>query len=178
MPVDMSMAKAPPRRSSGSRTPATRAAPAKTIDDKRAEAVGGLFQLVQYGCILTKNYADAAAIGMHAEGIARETAKLAAEEEKVAKAVDYLLEVGPYAGLVAATMPLVLQLAANHKVVPANKVPGVVDPNVLTTQMEARLKQQAAEQMREAQQMQAEADEALAAANGSHVAAGATGDEA
>lgn len=160
MPIDMSLAAtAPPaKRGTSSRSSST---PRQTISEKRTEAVAGVFQLAQYGCILTRQYSDAAAIGMHGEPIAVEVSKLAAQEDKVAQVVDYLLEVGPYAGLIAATMPLVLQLLANHKVLPANKVQGVVPPDVLSMRMEATLAKQAADQLAAARQMRDEAEQEL-----------------
>jgi hypothetical protein len=161
MAIDMSLAsKAPPaRRNTG---PKSTGGTRQTMTEKRTEAVAGVFQLAQYGCILTHQYPDAAAIGMHGEGIAGEVAKLAAQEEKVAKVVDYLLEVGPYAGLIAAVMPFTLQILTNHGILPANKISGVVSPDVLQTRMEATLQKQAADQLAEAQQMQREASEQLA----------------
>lgn len=157
MPI--TMAQAPPK-SARAAQPATSSRQVKR--DERAEAVNGLFQLGQFGCIMTGQYADAAAIGLHGEKISGEIVKLANQNERIGKAVDYLNEVGPYAGLITAVMPLVLQLLANHKRIPAGKVPGVSDPEVLTAQMQASLARQAAEARREADREFQEAQRIIA----------------
>lgn len=100
------------------------------------------------------NYADAAAIGMHGPPISAEIVNLADQNERIAKAVDYLLEAGPYAGLVTAVLPLVLQLLANHNRIPADKVPGVLPPEALAAKMQAEVSERAMREYREAQDAQ------------------------
>jgi hypothetical protein len=158
MPITMTQA--PPPRSARAAQPVTSSRQAKR--DGRAEAVNGLFQLAQFGCVMTGQYADAAAVGIHGEKISGEVVKLANQNERIAKAVDYLNEVGPYAGLITAVMPFVLQILANHKRIPADKVPGVSDPEVLTIQMQAGLAKQAAEARREADREFQEAQRIIA----------------
>lgn len=121
-----------------------------TIDEQREEAVNGVFQLGQLGLVMFGQYADAGAIGMHGPPIAHEVAELAKNNSQVAKGVDLLLQVGPYAGLVAAIMPLVLQLMANHEVIPADKMSGanIVKPEVLESQIKTQMARQAMEAMR------------------------------
>jgi hypothetical protein len=126
--------------------------------NSRLDAVNGVFQMVQMGCVMGGQYADAGAIGMHGEAISTEVVAIADTNPRIARAVDYLMEVGPYAGLVGAVLPLVLQLAANHKVIPAEKVPGVMSPEILTMQMESELQKQAMAQMQEAARVKAEFD--------------------
>jgi hypothetical protein len=144
-----------------------------TIADEREDAVNGVFQLAGLGCIMFGQYSDAGAISLHCPPIAHEIAELAEKNEQVAKGVDVLLQVGPYAGLVAAIMPLVLQLMANHKVVDADKMPGanVVKPEVLEAQVKTSMAKQAMMAMqaqREAEEELAEMQKAMAAAqNGS-----------
>lgn len=130
-----------------------------SIGELRQEAVDGIFQIVGLGCIITGQYADAGAISMHGPPIAQEVASLAEKNEQIAKGVDALLQVGPYAGLVAAVMPLVLQLMVNHNVVPAEKLANanVVKPEVL----EAQVKTHMARQAMEAMQAQKAAEEEL-----------------
>jgi hypothetical protein len=130
--------------------------------NSRLDAVNGVFQMVQMGCVMGGQYADAGAIGMHGEAISTEVVAIADTNPRIARAVDYLMEVGPYAGLVGAVLPLVLQFAANHKVIPAEKVPGVMSPEVLTMQMETELKRQAMAQMQESAKVKAEFDEMVA----------------
>jgi hypothetical protein len=161
--IDMSGAsKAPPARGG---TPRTRA-PKASIGDQRQLAVLGLFQAGQAACIFTKQYADAAAIGANAENISGEVATLAAADDKVAKVVDSLLVVGPYSALVMAVLPLAMQLAVNHKILPAGKVPGTTDPNVLSKTIEAEMKQNAADMLQAARLAEQEADARLESLNG------------
>jgi hypothetical protein len=162
--IDMRGAsKAPPAKGG---TPRTRT-PRATIGDQRQQAVLGLFQAGQALCVFTKNYADAAAIGSHAENISSEVSTLAATDDKVAKVVDSLLIVGPYSALIMAVLPLAMQIAVNHNVLPAGKVPGTVDPRVLSTSIEAEMKQQTADMMQAARLAEQEADARLQSLNGS-----------
>lgn len=137
---------APPKKDTRPSTPVV----AKGRHAERIDAVDGIFQLAGLGCIMTGQYADAGAIDMHGHGVSVEVAELAAKNDGVAKVVDTLLQVGPYAGLVAAVMPLAMQLLANHKVVPAEKMSagGVVSPSVLEAQVKTAMAEQAMEAMR------------------------------
>jgi hypothetical protein len=111
---------------------------------------------------MTGNYADAAAIGIHAPNIGGEVVNLADQNETIAKGVDFLLEAGPYAGLIAATLPLVVQILANHRKVPADKIPGVLPPEALEAKMRAEIAKEAARVTREAQDAIREAQQAEA----------------
>lgn len=170
MPIDMSIANAPtpppsaaPKRRGrppGSTNKATTTAPRISTLELRYQGVQGVGQLIQGGLMLTKNYADAAAVGMHWDGVAKEVANLAEAEPAVARVVDMIIQAGPYAGLIAAVMPLAMQLAANHGMIPSGGMTGVVPPEVLKSQMEAQLLQQQAQAMRERQQALREAEAA------------------
>lgn len=162
MPIDMSMAtKAPPAR----RATAGTRAPRQSIGDQRQQAMMGLFQGGQAILLFAKQYADAVAVGQHAEPISREVSVLASTDDRVAKAVDSLLVVGPYTALVMAVLPLALQLGVNHGLLPPGKVPGTTDPRVLSTQMESELKQAAADQLQAARLASEEADARLLSLN-------------
>lgn len=171
MPLDMSAAYAPPTppppatkrrgRPPGSTNKATaNAAPKMSSLEMRYQGVQGIGQLIQGGLMLTKNYADAAAVGMHWDGVAKEVATLAEAEPAVARIVDLVIQAGPYAGLIAAVMPLAMQLAANHGMIPSGGMSGVVPPEVLQSQMEARILQQQAEALRQRQEALREAEAA------------------
>lgn len=137
-------------------------APQPKSGNTRLDAVNGLFQMVQMGCVMGGQYADAGAIGLHGEAIATEVVSIADQNARIARAVDYLTEVGPYAGLIGAILPFALQLAANHKVIPSSKVPGIVQPEVLQMQMETEIKKQAMQQMKESSEVKAEFDRMVA----------------
>lgn len=128
----------------------------------RTEAVQSVFQVGQMVCLTLGQYADAGAIGMHGDNISIEVAKLADKYPAIAKVTDPLIQAGPLAGLVAAVVPLVLQIGVNHKRLPADKIPGVTNPDVLEQQMRAQIAKAAAEQMRQAQEAEREAHQAMA----------------
>lgn len=152
----------PPRKTSTIPDPGIREIPddrPKTKDELRQEALNGILQLTQFGCLAFGDFADAGAIGVFGPPMANEVVKLAKENSKVASKVDLLIEVGPYAGLVAATIPFLAQLLVNHKVFKADQFgnAGVMPPEMLETQMRTQVLQRAAEAKRE----QMEAQEAL-----------------
>jgi len=103
--------------------------------------------------VMIGKYADAAAIADHGPNISREAASLAQQNEKIGQWIDYLTEAGPYAGLITAVLPLALQLLANHGRIDHSKVPGVSDPRVLETKIQAEMLRAAAA---EKQQYEAE----------------------
>jgi hypothetical protein len=112
--------------------------------------------------MVTGQLADAGAIGHHWPGFAHELAMTADNDPKLAKALDKLLEVGPYGNLIIAALPLVGQLLANHALVKPEAMAGmgVVHPETLTAEAKAMLARQAAEAAR----MQRQAEEDLRAA--------------
>ena len=128
----------------------------KTKDELRQEALDGVLQLTQFGCLAFGNYADAGAIGVFGPPMANEVVKLAKDNSKVASKVDLLIEVGPYAGLVAAAIPFLAQLLVNHKVFKAEQFgnAGVMEPEMLETQMKTQVLHRAAQARRE--QMEAQ----------------------
>lgn len=170
MPIDMSLASTtpPPRKttSGASARRTTKAQPqqqdTRTVTDRRAEGLMGLGQLGQGLCMLFGNYADAAAIGTHVPNIAPEFAKLGETNDFIAKGLDFLIDVGPYGGLVAVTLPFVLQIAANHKWINAGMLAGqgVVAPEVLDAKMRADMSRMQAEAARAQQQALIEAQKA------------------
>lgn len=178
MPIDMSAAVAPPRKATASRSaakasPVTVKAETKSQTEKRAEGINGLAQLGQAGLVFFGQWADAATIGEHAPNISKELAVLADSYDVLAKPIDFLIEVGPFAGLLAAVMPMTLQLLANHRKLNATVLAaqGVVPPELLEAQFKAQMmRKQAAmmkaqqEAMRQAQQAQEELQEFMAQA--------------
>lgn len=68
---------------------------------------------------------DGAAISLHAPGIADALHHLALENPAVAAALDRILAAGPYGAILGACLPLVMQIAANHKRIPDAMARGV-----------------------------------------------------
>ena len=129
-----------------------------TIEEMRAEAVSGVFQVAQYVCLGFANFRDAGAIGRHAPNITKETVALAGKNKQVASKIDLLIQVGPYTGLIAAGLPFVMQILVNHGVLAAEKLAnaGVVTPESLEYEMKTALMKQQMEAMREQQRIEDE----------------------
>lgn len=160
MPIDMSLAsKAPPAKAPRAAT-ATR----RTKAEAQAETAHGVIQLGQFGLIMARQFADAAALGIHGTPVVDEVVKLGKTNESVGKGIEYLDAVGPYAGLITAMMPLIFQVLANHGRIPAGTVPGILPPDVLEAKMKAELTLAAAQAMAEATAVQAEADRVMSEA--------------
>lgn len=162
MPIEVSRQPAAPARKKA----ATSSKPKQdetSTRDARAQAVRGVFELVTIPLTLTGNYADVGAVKIHSPGIATELANVAENQETLAKAIDSLNYVGPYAALVAAIMPLAFQIAVNHNRLPASAAAsaGVVPKESLEAQVKASMARQQAEAM----QAQHEAEAELEAAN-------------
>lgn len=125
----------------------------KTKDELRHEAIDGVLQLAQFGCLAFGGFADAGAIGLFGPPMVDEAVDLARENAAIASKVDLLIEVGPYAGFIAAAIPFVAQLLVNHKVFKAEHFAnaGVVTPEQLEAQMKTQLMEKAMATMREQQ---------------------------
>ena len=142
--------------------PVRKAAPAAPKQSKankdRAEALEGLGALAQVPLIALRQYADAGAVGLYWPGVARELANLADTQEQIANLVDPLLKVGPYAALVTAVVPVILQIGVNHKIMPPGAM-GTVPASLLSAQVETSLAQAELDALR----LQAETERAAQA---------------
>lgn len=63
--------------------------------------------------------ADGVLIIEHAESVSKALAKVAADQPHVAAALERMLTAGVYSGLMAALLPLVIGIMANHGAIPA-----------------------------------------------------------
>ncbi len=153
----------PPARATSPRKNAAEKRQDKRTSE-REEAVNGLFQLGAAGCLMAHQVADGAAIAEHGPNIAHETALLAENNASFAKVIDYITAIGPYAGLLTACLPLILQVAVNHKRLPAEPLAqfGVVSPETLTAKLAAQAAVNQARMMEEAREAEREANEAMA----------------
>lgn len=167
MPIDMSQATRVPPAKRGARVAKTQAvttADTRTPLERRTEGLNDIGQLGQGLLLIGQQWADAAAVGRFWSPVATELAKCAGQNEIIAKGVDFLIQVGPYGSLIAAAMPLVLQIMANHKIVNANNLvgQGIVPPEVLEAQMKAEVARMQADALRAQQEAIAEAQAAQA----------------
>lgn len=120
-------ARAIPRISTGKRKTTK---PRQTSGTDYTAGIAGLLQIpaaILGGMgIRDKAFAlDGAAIAQHAPGIADALNDLAQDNLAVAAALDKILAVGPYGAILGAVLPLVAQIAANHKLLPDQVTTGM-----------------------------------------------------
>lgn len=121
---------ASPRRPSSSRTRSTSSRP-KAPDFR--PGINGMFQLLAAPLAFVQPL-DAYAVATHGPNIAEALNDLAQERPEIAVVLQRILAVGPYGALLAATVPLVVQLLHNHDVIPeqaATGIPGVAPKSEL-----------------------------------------------
>lgn len=77
--------------------------------------------------------ADAGAIQLHGPGLVKAWNDLAQENTNVARAIDWLTTGSAYGAVVMTTAPLIMQILANHQVLPVERLAplGVQDPETL-----------------------------------------------
>lgn len=136
-----------------------------TKAELRQEALNGVLQVGQLACLTFGQFSDAGAIGMHGPKLASEVVALAENNSKVASKVDLLIEVGPYAGIVAAAIPFLAQLFVNHGIVKAEVFAnaGVVPPDQLEAEMKLTIMRRTLDTQKETARMQAEMEAEMAA---------------
>lgn len=161
MAINQSSSTPPPTKKTPNKIATTTTNNART---DREEAINGVWTV---GAMLTTSFgwlADAAAISIHGPNISRETAKLADRYQKLGTGIDKLAAVSPFAAVMAATVPLLCQLAVNHKMIPATAVAGmgVKDPEILESQMRVEAQRQMYEYQKAAAQEKADLDAELA----------------
>lgn len=130
----------------------------------RQEALNGVLQVGQMACLTFGQFSDAGAIGMHGPKLVSEVVTLAENNSKVASKVDLLIEIGPYAGIVAAAIPFLAQLFVNHGVIKAEMFAnaGVVPPDQLDQQMKLTIMRQTIDAQKEQARLRAEMEAEMA----------------
>lgn len=136
---------------------------------EREDSVNGVLQTASFMCVLTGQYADSGALGLHGPRVAHELAVVAEDSEPIGNALDYLNKVGPYTSLILAVMPLVFQIAVNHGMGNAQAMAGVgvQPPEQLAMQVQTQMAAQAAEQIRAKREADEELRQAMAELNNS-----------
>jgi hypothetical protein len=120
-----------PKASASSRKAAQGADYAQGLQDMM---VGPTVALTIAGMKRPELLADAATLELHLPPIADALGKLAAERPEVAAMLDRLMSAGPYTALLSATVPLVLQLGANHGLLKGGML-GTMPPEALIMEM-------------------------------------------
>lgn len=114
----------PRKNPPGGKAPGTRTKARQKAATPYAEGINGIFQVAATGCIVLGQgkpayVADAVAISEHGPNIANALELLANERPEVAAVLDRVMQIGPYGVVIAAVVPLVAQILANHNLVPA-----------------------------------------------------------
>jgi len=137
----------------------------KTKAELRQEALNGVLQVGQLACLTFGQFSDAGAIGMHGPKLTSEVVALAENNSKVASKVDLLIEIGPYAGIVAAAIPFLAQLFVNHGMIKAEVFAnaGVVPPDQLEAEMKLTIMRRTIDTQKETARMQAEMEAEMTA---------------
>lgn len=113
--------KAPPKGVSAPK--ASRQYKSKTKTDYRP----GFLGFAQMGAFVAGFFSphDAVAVMDHAPNLAEAVQVTADNDPKFAAAMDRILSAGPYAALISATVPMVMQILHNHGKVPGEVVKGM-----------------------------------------------------
>jgi hypothetical protein len=155
-------------RRSGVRNPkpgATTAKPkAQRYQTDYRKGLNGMLQLASFPLVMLGTQkpeflADAAAIGEHGPGVVDAVNDLAQDDPRLAAVLDKILGMGPYGALIAATLPLVAQLLANHKILPLPVLQGMgaKDPDALIAKLVREMEAQARAEAEELAYMAARA---------------------
>lgn len=78
---------------------------------------------------------DSAAVLLHGPMLAQAVNETAKVDARLAALLERITAVGPYGMIIAAAAPLVLQILANHGVMPANRDAGVLPPEELISRV-------------------------------------------
>lgn len=121
--------KAAPRAASSPRRPkkATPRAGSRPKAPDFRPGINGMFQLAAAPLAFVQPL-DAIAVSQHGENIAEALNDLAQERPEVAMVLQRILAVGPYGAVIAAVVPLVVQILHNHDMLPreaVERIPGV-----------------------------------------------------
>lgn len=101
----------------GTRPAAATPSPRRPAGPDYASAVAGLGQVAAAGLAMAGLPLDAWAVATHVPGIGQALHDLATTQPAVAAVLDKILAVGPYGAVIAATLPLFVQIAHNHKMI-------------------------------------------------------------
>jgi len=113
----------------------TNARAARPVAPDYRQGVAGLLQIPAFvlasaGRLNPALEYDGIAVATHTPALAEALNSLALEEPRVAAVLDKILSVGPYGALLGALVPLVAQIAVNHKRLPAGTL-GTSEPEAL-----------------------------------------------
>jgi len=135
-------------------------APIKHVDSGKhahyKDAIDEVFGVLSMASVMIGWKADAGAFAVYGSHCSEEIASVADEYEQVGNAVDYLAKGSIWLGLAAALMPLGMQLAVNHGLIPEKRLQnaGVHSKQSLEDIIEIQLAEREAAIIRERAQSQ------------------------
>lgn len=130
----------PGRRSTGTTSRVGRTSSPRTRRNQKdyRPAVMGMVQMIAFpltmaGAQKPELALDGAALVIHSPAIADALHEIAINNPQVAAVLEQLMQIGPYGALIGAMVPLAIQIAANHKVLPdgAAEQMGALKPDKL-----------------------------------------------
>src|SRR6516164_1380644 len=151
MPVTVAAAPPPKKTITAAKSPV--AIPKKTKE--RADGLAGIGQLLSAGLLFARQHADAGAVYKFWHDISLESAKIAEDNAKFGEFLDSLTAVGPYAGLITAALPLVMQVMVNHDKMEVTSVAnlGCVSKETMRAQVQKEIMAAEMQAMREKMEM-------------------------
>ena len=162
MPIAPAQGTPPARRQAPRKSAPKVVATVQSQSETRYDGLMGIAQISSAVLIMKGWYADAGAVTLHGPTLARETANLAAQDERIGRAIDYLNSAGPYSGILLAGLQLGMQIAANHGKIDPDAAAGigVMHPDVLEAKIKSDVEKQRADLMRQAAEAQKQARQA------------------
>lgn len=154
MPVTVAAAP-PPKKTTTAATKSTTPVLSKKTKE-RADGLQGIGQLLSAGLLFARQHADAGAVYKFWPDVAVESAKIADDNPKFGEFLDSLTAVGPYAGLITAALPLVMQVMVNHDKMDVTNVAnlGCVSKETLRAQVQKEIMAAEMQAMREKIEME------------------------
>lgn len=97
--------------------------PDLTPRERREQGVAGILQFIAAPLLLVPRLRpDACVVAYYGEAVGKEVADIADNDPRLARLVDKVASLGPYAGLATLVMAMGFQMAANH---------GLVQPGIM-----------------------------------------------
>lgn len=115
--------------------------------------INGLFQGICIPLSIAAP-ADAFAVSQHGPNVAEALNQLAQERPEVAAMLEKVLAIGPYGALVAAVIPMVIQIAHNHNAIPERLATqmGATPKRVIISHLTAQAEKWTQQQQQQQQQ--------------------------
>lgn len=126
---------------------------------QRANSLNSIAQIISGGLLMFGQYADSETVLTYAPGMCFQSAVIAEDHEAFANFLDQAEVATPYLGLAMASIPMVLQVMANHGRIKPEKASGmgVMSPDMLERRAQTRLARRQTEILRQQREAEAEA---------------------